>query len=301
MSPLDRVRDSPFVTHWGRVRRKGAERLAGPTKFGLEVAGLRHGSLPGYVMIGAMKAGSTMFYEWLVTHPLLPPAVEKEVHFFDFHYPQGRVWYRSQLPTVRRLEALSAEHGHRALAGEASPTYLFHPLAPRRARETVPGAKLLVLLRNPVTRAYSHYNTGIRHDWEALSFEEALEREPIRLDGEVDALLMDEKHHRSFPRYRWSYLAMGRYAEQLERWFTYFPREQFLILFSEDLDRDPEGTFRKVWDFLEVPDHPLPEKQRRTVGRYDPMKPETRSWLEDYFRPHDDRLAELLGTDLPWR
>lgn len=301
MQSIHGLRQSRFVRHWGRVRDEGVKRLAGPALYGLEVAGLRRGALADYLVIGSMKTGSTMFYEWLVTHPLAPPAVEKEVHFFDFHFPMGTVWYRSQLPSRRQLETLSARHGHQAQAGEASPTYLFHPLAPRRAAVTVPSAKLIVILRNPVDRAYSHYSTGIRHDWEALSFEEALDREPARLAGQIEALLMDEKNHRSFSRYRWSYQAMGHYAEQLEAWFEHFPREQFLVIFSEDFDRDPQGTFDHVWEFLGLPPHALPEKKRRVVGNYRPMPPKTRARLEKYFRPHDDRLSELLDVELPWR
>ncbi|MFI5040338.1 MAG: sulfotransferase domain-containing protein [Acidimicrobiales bacterium] len=274
--------------------------VSGTTRFTLERAGLRRGALPDFLVIGAMKAGTTMFYEWLVTHPLVLPAIEKEVHFFDFHFPRSQTWYRSQLPAVRELDALVATEGQRAIAGEASPTYLFHPLAPRRAHVVVPNAKLIVLLRNPISRAYSHYQTGLRHDWEALSFEDAIDREPVRLDGQIEALLMDEQHHRSFPRYRWSYLSMGQYAEQLEAWFRFFPREQFLFIVSEDMDRDADATFRRVYDFLGLPYHELPKLARRVVGHYEPMEPATRERLQDYFRPHNKRLNELIDIDPDW-
>ncbi len=300
MSVSQRALDGRFARHLQAGGRRASEVLQSPTRYALELSGVRHGALPDYLVIGAMKAGTTMFYEWLVTHPLAPPAVEKEVHFFDFHFPQGQTWYRSQLPTERQRDRLSAEAGRRAVVGEGSPTYLFHPLAARRAYSLVPDAKLLVLLRNPVSRAYSHYQTSIRHDWEALPFEDAIDREPLRLDGQVDALLMDEKHHRSFPRYRWSYLSMGQYAEQLESWLRYFPREQFMFILNEELDRDPDATFRRVYDFLDLPYHPLPPKRRRVVGSYAPMQPATRARLNEYFRPHNERLAALLDLDLGW-
>lgn len=299
VSVLDRIRDAELIKHYeGGLRTRLAKGRA-PARQVLELAGARRGVLPDYLVIGAMKAGSTMFYEWLVTHPQLPAAVEKEVHFFDSYYRQGLTWYRSRLPSRRELAARSAP-GASALSGEATPNYLFHPLVPRRVHATVPDAKLIVLLRNPVNRAYSHYQTNLRHDWEALSFEEALDREPARLENQIDALLMDEAHHRNFPRYRWSYQAMGRYAELLERWFTFFPREQFLFLRNEDMARDPDAVFARVWDFLDVRHHPLPQKANRVVGRYEPMRPETRQRLQDYFRPHNERLAELLGFDPRW-
>ena len=241
-----------------------------------------------------------MFYEWLITHPLVLPAAKKEVHFFDSYFGQGEQWYRSRMPRDRKRRDAAAAAGRPVLVGEATPNYLFHPLVPRRASTVVPDAKLIVLLRNPVNRAYSHYSTGVRHDWEALSFEEALERESVRLDGQIDALLQDEKHHRNFARYRWSYKAMGHYADLLERWFEYYPRDQFVFVFNEQMDRDADAAFLPVWDFLGLPEHRLPEKSRRVVGRYAPMRPDTRAELIEYFRPHNRRLAELLGVDPGW-
>ena len=301
MAALDlRVAPARFISHVGRVGQQRRESVRIPANHLLQKAGLRHGALPDYLVIGAMKAGSTTFYDWLVTHPLVPRAATKEVHFFDSHFREGLDWYKAHLPTERQRDALSREAGHRALVGEATPNYVFHPLVPRRVSATVPDAKLIVLLRDPVGRAYSHYNTNIRHDWEALSFEEALAREEQRLDGQIDAMLMDEAHHRSYPRYRWSYAAMGRYAELLERWFTYFPREQFLFVLNWEMDRDPDAVFKRVWDFLDLPYYPIKNLKRRTVGKYEPMRPDTRERLREYFRPHNERLAELIGLDLGW-
>lgn len=289
-----------FTQHFGGKPKKVFEALRSPARYALEAAGARWGVLPDFLVIGTMKGGSTTFYQWLVTHPLVLPAVEKEVHFFDFHFRRKVTWYRSQLPSQRQRDRLSARSGHRALACEASPTYISHPLAARRAQSVVPEAKLIALLRNPVDRAYSHYQAAIRNDWEVLSFEEALDREPSRLEGQVDALLMDQAHNRSFPLYRWSYMAMGHYADFLEHWFRYFPRQQFMFILNEEMDRGPEATFRRVYEFLDLPYHPLPPIGRSGVGSYPPMQPATRERLEEYFRPHNRRLAELLDIDLGW-
>ena len=300
MSGFERLRGTPIVRHYAGGLASRYEKSRAPGRQVLELAGARRGVLPDYLVIGAMKAGSTMFYEWLVTHPLVPPAVEKEVHFFDSHYRSGLTWYRARLPSERDIARRSHEGGRRALSGEATPNYLFHPLAPRRAHVTVPNAKLIVLLRNPVNRAYSHYQTNIRHDWEALTFEQALDREEERLHNQVDAMLMDESHHRNYPRYRWSYQAMGRYAELIERWLQYYPREQILFLLNEDLSRDPQLVFSRLWAFLDLPPHTLPAKKRRVVGTYSPMADQTRDRLRKSFRPHNRRLADLLGFDPGW-
>jgi hypothetical protein len=291
---------SRFTAHVRAGVAKRYDAVRGPVRFGFEFAGLRYGALPDYLVIGAMKSGTTTFYDWLVRHPLVPSAVTKEIHFFDSHFPQGLTWYRSQLPTVRQLAGLSRTHSSRGLSGEATPTYLFHPLAARRAHSVVPDAKLIVLLRNPIDRAYSHYQTNIRHDWEALSFEEALDREEERLDGQIDVILKDEKNHRSFARFRWSYRAMGHYAELIENWMRYYPLEQFHFVLNEELDSDPDTTYAKVYEFLGLPDHPLGKPARRTIGHYSSMAAPTRAGLVEYFRPHNARLEALLGRSVDW-
>jgi len=100
--------------------------------------------------VGAQKAGTSSLYSYMVQHPQVLPAARKEIHYFDRHYDKGLRWYRRHFPLRARL---SSER----LSGEASPYYLFHPHAPRRIAETLPDARILMLLRNPANRAISHY------------------------------------------------------------------------------------------------------------------------------------------------
>src|SRR5688572_4751100 len=105
--------------------------------------------LPSFLIIGVQRGGTTSLYDYLVQHPRIAPAKRKEVHYFDIRYPNGPAWYRKQFSwwlNVRR----------NVMTGEASPYYIFHPAVPDRVRETVPDAKLIVLLREPVARALSH-------------------------------------------------------------------------------------------------------------------------------------------------
>ncbi len=168
--------------------------------------------LPGFLVIGAQKAGTTALYAYLRWHPAITGPSWKEVSFFDRHWWRGEAWYRGQFP-LRTADRL---------VGEASPSYLFHPLAPERARSLVPDVKLIALLRNPVDRAYSQYQHEVALGREPLSFEDALAEEEGRTRGEVERLVADP---RAFSRAWWdhTYAARGRYAEQLERWLTVFP------------------------------------------------------------------------------
>ena len=261
----------------------------------------RRRPLPGFLVIGAQKAGTTALYAYLRWHPGITGPSWKEVSFFDRHWWRGEPWYRGHFP-------LGA--GER-LVGEASPSYLFHPLAPARARSLVPDAKLVALLRNPVDRAYSQYQHEVALGREPLSFEDALAAEEERTRGEVERLVADP---RAFSRAWWdhTYVARGRYAEQLERWLAVFPREQLLVVATEELGERPAETYASILRFLGVPPHELPEYPRVFDRDYEPMRPETRAALEATFAEPNRRLEELLagvrlqsdtsprGALLPW-
>ena len=186
------------------------------------------------------------------------------------------------------------------VCGEASPYYLFHPLVPERARELVPDARLIVLLRDPVARALSHYHHERALGMEPLSFEDALDAEAERLDGEERRIVqfpgyvsVSHQHH--------SYVARGHYADQLERWLGVFPRDRMLILVSEDFFADTPGVVGEILEFLELPPMPTAASFRVPNARsYEGMEPGTRRLLAETFRDSNARLADLLGRDPGW-
>jgi hypothetical protein len=248
--------------------------------------------LPDFLILGAQKAGTTALYEYLRRHPDLTGPSWKEVSFFDRHWVRGLKWYRGNFPNRARTRD--------KLVGEASPSYVFHPLAPQRVQEVVPDARLVVLVRNPVDRALSHYNHEVALGREPLPFEEALDAEDERLRGEVDHMLADPEY---FSREWWghTYKARGRYAEQLERWLAVFPREQVLIVPSDDLADDPAGAHARVLEFLGARPQRLDSYPRVYEREYAPMEAGTRERLAAEFEEPNRRLYELLGRDLGWR
>jgi hypothetical protein len=244
--------------------------------------------LPNFLILGAQKAGTTALYAYLRWHPQVTGPSFKEVSFFDRHYARGERWYRAHFPARRR-----------AAIGEASPSYLFHPLAPERVAALLPDARLIALLRNPVHRAFSHYQHELALGREPLSFEDALGAEDERLRGEVERLSSDPAYF-SHAWWNYTYLARGRYAEQLERWYGAFPRERLLVLFTEELAQDPGGTYRSVLEFLGLEARELPSYPRIFEREYEQMHPETHAQLEQSFAEPNRRLAALLGRTLPW-
>ena len=183
--------------------------------------------------------------------------------------------------------------------GEASPSYLFHPLAPERARSVVPDAKLIALVRNPVDRAYSQYQHEVALGREPLTFEDALAAEEGRTRGEAERLAADP---RAFSRAWWdhTYAARGRYAEQLERWLDVYPREQLLVVATEELGERPAATYASILAFLGAAPHELEDYPRVFDRDYEPMRPETRAALAATFAEPNRRLEALLGRPLGW-
>jgi sulfotransferase family protein len=251
---------------------------------------LRVVGAPDFVIIGTQRGGTTSLHAYLRAHPHIETPAKKEIHFLTDRYERGPEWYIGQFP---------AAVTSRTLVGEATPYALFHPLAPQRFREVAPEARVIVLLRNPADRAYSHYLHERARGHEPLSFEDAIAAEPERLRG-LDAQLASGELLASDTHKRASYVERGRYARQLERWLAVFPPEQVLILRSEDLYAAPAEATKRVTDFLGLT--PLRSDvfatHNATAGP--PLRTDTRQMLMAEFAGDNARLADLLGWDPAW-
>ena len=255
--------------------------------------------LPDFIIIGAQRSGSTSLYNYLIEHPHIHPGLMKEVHFFDNNYHKGVNWYRSFFPLSAHIRYLDRTHRRRFLTGEATPYYLYYPHAPRRIHATCPDVKLIVLLRNPVERAYSHYHHEVRLGVEDLPFAEAIEREKSDVPREVAKILKDE-NYRSFSHQNYSYLSRGIYIEQLEAWKEYFLREKMLILKSEDFFSNPDLVLDRTYEFLGVSKQTSTDFQIHNSLPYRNIEPEIYESLTDYFEPYNHRLYQFLDMDLDW-
>jgi len=240
--------------------------------------------LPNAIIIGAMRSGTTSLHRWLTMQPEIRGGANKEVHYFDVNWHRGTAWYRSKFSMRKHAVQL-----------EATPYYIFHPEIPRRLAATIPHCKLIVLLRNPVDRAYSHYRHSVRNGHEQLGFRDAIRAEEERLR---DLDLGNLEHVRRHMRF--SYLARGRYAEQLERWFAVFPRAQILILQSERLFTASEEQLKRVLDFLGVPSCSSLGLRNVNPTAASSLDPALRKALDGYFAPYNEKLRVLLGREFGW-
>jgi len=243
---------------------------------------------PDFIIIGVQKGGTTSLSNYLIQHPSIHPALHKEIHFFDRHFERGLNWYKANFPTQFQKYIFKNLQNKEFLTGEATPDYIFHEFVPNHIRKELPNVKLVVTLRNPVDRAYSHYNMRVSTGDEKLSFEQALTKENERIiKGGHDLVLF-------------SYRKRGLYAEQLLNWMNYFPKEQFFIVEINELEKNPQVVYNEICNFLNIKKIKLNFKKHH-VGKYkEKMKSETRKSLLEFFKPHNEKLYKLLGRNFMW-
>ncbi len=267
------------------------------------------GRLPDFLILGAMRSGTTSLYRWLDAHPQIF-MVPKELQFFTDHHDEGLDWYRTQF----------AAAGSATILGEATADYFAREIAMERIRESLPEARFVVVLREPVVRAWSHFCLLAERGIEHRSFPEALDFE----EAEV------EKHE---DRTRGVfYLLNSLYDAHLERLFGWFEPAQIRVVIFERMIADPAATYADLCRFLGADPAHRPENLgtrvnpyvqfrsltarrigkrlpalERIVGRLNtrttsglpPLDPEIRDRLQRFFGPRVERVRALLGDELP--
>lgn len=256
-------------------------------------------STPTYIIIGAAKCGTSSLHEYLMQNPCVGRVLTKQLHFFDRYYDRGMEWYKACLPFVWTKFYVKNILKKNYATGEATAHYLNHPLSPKRVAETLPNVKIIVMLRNPIDRTYSHYQMEFDNNNENLSFEDAIVAEPDRIKGEIEKLARDETYSSKDYPHR-AYTSGSKYAEQLKRWLDYFPREQFHFVKTEDFNENPSKVYNDVLKFLELPHYELAEYKKFRERKYEKMNQETRKRLSTFFQPYNEELYSLVGIDFKW-
>jgi hypothetical protein len=257
--------------------------------------------LPSFLICGAQRCGTTSMYRTLSQHPMVLKArLHKGIHYFDTGYGHSLAWYRGHFPARRLAARVAAETGTAPLTFESSPYYMFHPLAGERIHRDLPGVRLLVLLRDPVERAYSAHAHERARGFETEDFEGAIELEPARLAGESERMTADPRYA-SHSHQHQAYRTRGQYIDQLERLEKLFGRERIHVVDSGDFFADPEPAYAQVLAFLGLPPHPGTVFERHNARPRAPMADATRMSLGEYFRPYDERLTRWLGWVPSWR
>jgi hypothetical protein len=251
--------------------------------------------LPDFIIAGAQKAGTASLYSYLIQHPQVIHGLKREIHYFDMYYKKGISWYRGHFPPASRLRDKAF------ITGESTPYYMFHPHALQRLYSLLPHIKLIILLRDPVRRAISHYFHEVRRGREPLSIEEAFKNEEKRIEPEYEKMLRDEYYHSQVYQH-YSYKKRGIYVDQILDCFEKFPSDQILVLKSEDFFSDPKKILREVFIHLDInPEFVPSDLSPRNVGNYaEKVSDSVIDYLREYFAPHNERLYKYLNRDFQW-
>ena len=274
--------------------------------------------LPSFLILGGSRSGNTSLFAYLTEHPNIMPGSLKAFFFFQNITNNTTSFYRSQFPIKRK----------NLITCDSTSSYFVHPLIPARVHKLLPSAKLIVILRNPVERAYSEFHYTVALGLELTeNFEDVIKSELKRIEiGNKKPELKIE--NTNYNHFAFSHLRDGLYVQHLERWLKFFPNEQLLVLHTKDLSTNFDNTLAKTFEFLNLPKYqienrieknkidkirPLSGHERNiyknidsktrtlfNVQNYPEIKSETRKFLQDFFRPHNEKLFKMIGKRFDW-
>jgi hypothetical protein len=265
---------------------------------------------PTIFIVGAQKAGTTSLHDYLSEHPKIALGLIKEVRFFsvDANYSKGQLWYHSFFPYVGRKHTL-----------DATPEYLYYPYVAERLWKYNPKAKIIVILRNPIDRAYSAWNMYKQFGEQSSSFNHSFlkslkDKKPElfervynkgylgfneMIDFEMENLKKDGDYLDDF-----GIIRRGFYDEQLINLLRYFGENQVLILYTDNLQNKRVKTLNEILTFIGLPDHNWSKVIGSTLGnrrKYDSsIDDELWERLYDIYKPHNERLATMLNEKVNW-
>jgi len=256
-------------------------------------------AMPDFIVIGAQKSGTSSMFFYLRQHQQVVRPMFKEIYYFDRNYARGLSWYGCNFPAQTTLDRLNDRRGHRHLTFEATATYIFDADVPRRIARDIKTRKFIALLRNPTDRAISAYWHARRLGLETRSLEAALADEMAWHDAQqaVDA---GRRAEPAGPPPYLAYLRRGIYHEAVANWQRSFPADNLLVIQSETMFADPAATMARVFRFLDLPPIEAMDFEPKNVGDYAESDPAARRFLNDFYRPHNDKLGALTGNSFTW-
>ncbi len=249
---------------------------------------------PSVFIVGAQKAGTSSLFNYLMQHPNIGEPIEKEVHYFDVSYGRGDRWYEAHFPSAAETRALGAD----AVTIDASPYYMFHPAVAGRLRAYAPDAKIIILLREPVDRAWSHYWHEWNKGYEPLPPMEALDAEVRRVPQPHTSI--GATREARYNHHHLAYVARSEYVPQLQRWQAHFPEKNILTLKSEDLFTAPQGVVDATTDFIGLPRLQNGRFRAENVGAYEGLPDEVRDRLAERLEETKAGVRAMLGDAFVW-
>ena len=251
--------------------------------------------LPDFFVIGPGRTGTTSLFYYLDQHPSLSRSAYDELGFFDVNFHLGLSWYRSLFPSFLTKFRIKSRTNF-FMTYDVTPSYVRRPWNANRIKKLFPKSKLIIVLRNPVDKSYSHYHLSTKSG-ETRAFEEVIEKDMNEIKKWNNIKKDDEYFAKKVEN---SILARGFYVEQLPIWFKLFSKDQILVISSEDLALNTKNTMNDIFEFLNLPKFNIPNTKKVNVSKYSKMNPETRKKLIDYFKPYNEQLYQFLNQKFDW-
>lgn len=250
---------------------------------------------PSFIIVGVQRGGTSSLYNYLIQHPLICHPLKKEIHYFDLNYKKGSKWY---LANFNKKYTNS-----KMISGEATPYYMFHPLAIKRIKKDFPDIKIIIVLRNPMERTISHYKHEVRLKREKRSIKDVVLNYKFERDiiTNEEKKIIDGKNYNSYYHQRISYLSRSIYFNQVQKIFNLFGKEKTFIIQSEELFNKPKETYDKVILYLNLPKYtPDNFKVFNASNLNIKITDEIRSNLDSYFKQYNEKLEQLVSKKFNW-
>lgn len=248
---------------------------------------------PDFLILGAARAGTTALYNYLRQNPSIFMPAAKEPNFFAFegeslnYAGPGADYVNNSITQIKDYHTLFSDAPTGSVCGEASPLYLYSPKAPERIRHHAPQVRMVVILRNPIDQALSHYLYAVKQRIEPLEdFSAALDAEEERLAANWQPLF--------------GYSRFPLYAQQLTRYFDMFARDQFLIHTYEEFQTNPEGVINSITGFIGADTQFCPDLSSRVNAG---GVPRSRLFQDFLMKPNPvtGMVARVMSQDLRWK
>jgi hypothetical protein len=252
--------------------------------------------LPDFFVIGVVRSGTTSLFHYLSQHPCIEGSAYDELGYFDDNFHLGLNWYRSLFPTKFTKNKIEKKYG-KFLTYDVTPFYIYNPLVVKRILKYFSNSKIIASLRNPIDRAYSNYMIAFQDGDIDCSFEDVIQSELDEIN-EAKTKLNDESFLVDI--YYNRILSRGFYADQLKIWYELFPKDQLLMISSEDLANNTNDTLNQIFNFLGLSDIKINDTSQKNKREYSPMKEKTRNLLIEFYKPRNQELYRLVNRKFDW-
>jgi len=250
--------------------------------------------LPDFLVIGVKRCGTTSLFHNLPKHPSILNSHHDGIGFFNDNYQLGVNWYRSFFPTIFSKNKTIRKYGD-CKTFDVTTRYIEDGTTAKKIKKIIPNAKIIVMLRNPVDRAYSQFNVSVKEKVETRNFHDAISEE-------IDDLENNNMNKENFEiaKNEFDYIKKGMYASQLKPWFDTIPKDNIGIFSIEDFKKNSQNTYNMIFKFLGISDFDIKENEIMEKGEYLSMNDNTRNLLLDFYKIHNEELFKLINKRFEW-